>query len=63
MFKLLVKNINGKHQKKKMNIQNDDEYFEFMIKDFNMRIEIALWFGLVVGAIMGTAMTYVLLTR
>lgn len=63
MFKFLVENINGKHQKKKMNIQNDDEYFAFMIKDFNMRIEIALWFGLVVGAIMGTAMTYALLTK
>lgn len=52
MWKWIFENINGKHQKKKMELQNDDEYFEFMIEDFNRRLQLTLCIGIVLGVIL-----------
>ena len=50
MWKWIFENINGKHQQKKSELQNDDEYFEFMINDFNRRLQLTLMIGFVLGA-------------
>lgn len=53
MIKWLLENINGKHQRKRLELQNDDEYFEFMIQDFNNRLKLSVTFGFILGTICG----------
>ena len=58
MWKWVFENINGKHQQKKMELQNDDEYFEFMIEDFNNRLWLAINVSMILGLIFGVLFTY-----
>lgn len=51
MWKWIFENINGKHREKKSQLQNDDEYFEFMIEDFNRRLQFSVLVGTLLGAI------------
>lgn len=51
MWKWIFSNINGKHQQKKLELNNDDEYFEFMINDFNRRLQFSMLIGFILGVI------------
>lgn len=56
MWQWIFNNINGKHQQKKAELKNDDEYFDFMIKDFNRRLQFSYTIGFLTGAIMLTSL-------
>lgn len=53
MWKWIFDNIKGVHQQKKNELQNDDEYFEFMIEDFNRRLQFSFFIGSLLGVIVG----------
>lgn len=53
MWKWIFDNIKGVHRQKKNELQNDDEYFEFMIEDFNRRLQFSFFMGSLLGVIVG----------
>ena len=53
MFNWIMDNVRGKHMEKKQELKNLDEYWEFMIEDFNKRLRLATGFGMVIGFIAG----------
>lgn len=60
MWNWIYENINGIHKEKKLALKNDDEYFEFMIKDFNHRLKFSFLIGTLFGFVTGVTLLYMI---